>query len=101
MYKEKKSLCIVNGIEKGFFSSKTYSDKELDIRIEMIWQNISKIMNTLILITNSTNFENHHLKLFILFSENSGVLPKSFMFDFELRRLNFSYYATLKYNIIY
>ena len=54
-------------------------------------------MNCLIHITNTHNFEPHHLKFFCLISEKGGIPPKSFFFDFEIRRLQFSYYATFKY----
>lgn len=47
--------------------------------------------------TNATNISKNLFRFLCSISEDSGVLPHNFMFDFEVKRLQFTYYATLKY----
>jgi len=95
LYQE-KNLCIINGLEKGVFGSKNLSTKEIDDRAALIQARLRKIIGTMITATNVRNFQPHQLKFFTSMSRNQGVLPKNFMFDFEIKRLNFTDHGTLK-----
>jgi hypothetical protein len=91
IYKDKNSYVFIPGIDK-----KSLDPKEIDKRTELMLQKAKKVLNLLINSVTSSNYQPHMLKLLATMSEERGVLPKTFMFDFEVKRLNFTYQATLK-----
>ena len=97
IYNEKKSMVIVEGIEKGFFGKKSLSQKETDNRIyNLIMPKLRKLLNVLIEKAKGAEFPESLIKFIASITENQSVPPDRFLFEFEVRRLNFTHLGTLK-----
>jgi len=79
-----------------FCYKKALNDKILDVRINFIAERVKGLFDKLIQRTTSDALGKNLIHFLISISENTGVLPRDFMFDFELKRLQFTYYGTLK-----
>jgi len=79
-----------------FCYKKALNDKVLDVRINFIAERVKGLFDKLIQRTTFDALGKNLIHFMISMSESTGVLPRDFMFDFELKRLQFTYYGTLK-----
>lgn len=96
-YRERKSMVITSGEEKGLFGSKKISFEEAEDRIKnLIMPKMRALLNTLLNCTSEATFPEQLADFIASVSESKCVPPNHFLFEFEIKRLTFTHYGTLK-----
>ena len=97
IYKEKHSMCVVSGDEKGFFGTKTISEREVDVRLTN--HILPKVRSLLTAVTEAITKTElpQDLQIFLAsISEDQCIPPNNFYFNMEIFRMNFTHLGTLK-----
>lgn len=97
LYNEKKPMTLIESGKKGFFGSKKLSQKDMEGRVQnIIMPKLRALLNAIITKVTSDSFPESLACFIASISENQCTPPDRFLFDFEIKRLNFSYFGTLK-----
>lgn len=97
LYQEKKSMGLAGVEKKGFFGSKSLSQKEIENRVQnLIMPKLRALLNALINQITPETFPRSLSNFIASISENQCTPPDRFLFDFEIRRLGFTHFGTLK-----
>ena len=70
--------------------------KDIDSKVHLIVTNFKFLFENMIAGTTAQNLAPDFIRFLAFISEDSGMLPHDFMFEFEIKRLQFTSYATLK-----
>eukprot|EP01017_Pseudomicrothorax_dubius_P006554 TRINITY_DN11899_c0_g1_i1.p1 TRINITY_DN11899_c0_g1~~TRINITY_DN11899_c0_g1_i1.p1 ORF type:complete len:491 (+),score=121.50 TRINITY_DN11899_c0_g1_i1:341-1813(+) len=93
---EKSQMCVVSGLEKGLFGPKALSNSELETRCRLIKERLGSLLSTLCDRIKAEDCPPQLLSLLTTLTSNQSYLPQGFLFDFEIQRLAFTHYGTLK-----
>mmetsp|Transcript_29161 Transcript_29161/g.26570 ORF Transcript_29161/g.26570 Transcript_29161/m.26570 type:complete len:185 (+) Transcript_29161:1588-2142(+) len=97
LYNETISLVVVQGLDKGIFGgSKKLSTKDIGKRGAIMVKKLINVMTALIDATNGEKLPAEFLRFLASISGNLCIPPQDYFTEFELYRLRFTYYATLK-----
>lgn len=96
-YLERKSMVLTSGEEKGLFGSKKISSDEIEDKVKnLIMPKMRALLNQLIHCTMEGTFPVQLAEFIANISENGCAPPNHFLFEFEIRRLQYTHYGTLK-----
>eukprot|EP01017_Pseudomicrothorax_dubius_P043394 TRINITY_DN7217_c0_g1_i3.p1 TRINITY_DN7217_c0_g1~~TRINITY_DN7217_c0_g1_i3.p1 ORF type:complete len:604 (-),score=119.35 TRINITY_DN7217_c0_g1_i3:60-1802(-) len=97
IYTEKKSLCFIMNAEKGLLGGKVALEyEEIEARLEVIKKHLKSLVETLGEKISQETVPGTLIEYFALLTQVKGIVPQNFYFDFELRRMEFTIYATNK-----
>ena len=97
-YGEKKSMVLVSGQEKGMFGGgKKVSMEEQESRIKnLIMPKMRAMLDATLSATTEAKFPLALSSFIATITENQSAPPERFLLDFEINRLSFTHFGTMK-----